>query len=82
VYGNNISINHAHFLFPIQFNEETEVALKIRHTPNFTKAVISKSDNGYSIRSMEPLHGIAPGQFAVVYDTKYNFVLMSGEMES
>lgn len=82
VYGNSISINHAHFLFPIQFNEETEVALKIRHTPNFTKAVISKSDNGYSIRSMEPLHGIAPGQFAVVYDTKYNFVLMSGEMES
>lgn len=83
VYGRDIFINEPHFLFPFEIkeNEETEVTVKIRHTPVFSKAIIRKNEQGFHIITEELQHGIAPGQFAVVYDRNKEFVLLSGEME-
>lgn len=83
VYGRDIYINQPHFLFPFELkeNEEAEVTVKIRHTPVFSKAIIRKTTQGFHIITEELQHGIAPGQFAVVYDRNKQFVLLSGEME-
>ncbi|MGD9491845.1 MAG: aminomethyltransferase beta-barrel domain-containing protein [Bacteroidales bacterium] len=45
------------------------------------KAIIRKTTQGFHVITDELQHGIAPGQFAVVYDRNKEFVLLSGEME-
>lgn len=55
------------------------ITLKIRHTPEFVKALIYKEkDGGYRIESEEPIQGIAPGQYAVIYDLKKHLCFGSG----
>ena len=45
------------------------VSVKIRHTPEFTAAQATlNADGTLDIRTSRPLQGVAPGQFAVVYD--------------
>ncbi|MGB4053183.1 MAG: aminomethyltransferase beta-barrel domain-containing protein, partial [Dysgonamonadaceae bacterium] len=48
------------------------------HTPEFTSGKISKIGAIYRIQSDEPLQGIAPGQFGVVYDKECRLCLGSG----
>ena len=55
------------------------VSFKIRHTPEFTRGVLSYDpETGYRIDSAEPIQGIAPGQYAVVYSEDHHLCFGSG----
>ena len=55
------------------------VCFKIRHTPEFTRGVLSYDPaTGYRIDSAEPIQGIAPGQYAVVYSEDHHLCFGSG----
>src|SRR5690606_5347329 len=80
-YGNIIDLQGFSFITKDvwgDFNDEKEIMFKIRHTPEFTSGKISKIGAIYRIQSDEPLQGIAPGQFGVVYDKECRLCLGSG----
>ena len=55
------------------------VSFKIRHTPEFTRGTLSYDPvTGYRIDSTEPIQGIAPGQYAVVYSEDHRLCFGSG----
>ncbi len=46
-----------------------DVTFKIRHTPEFHRALLEPTAPGcYIVHSVDSIHGVAPGQFCVVYD--------------
>ena len=57
-----------------------EITFTNRHTPEFISARLTRlaTDGEYLIESDKPVQGIAPGQFAVIYDTARNRCLGSG----
>lgn len=58
-----------------------KVTFKIRHTPEYHPATIEKLEDGlWMIRSEEAIHGVAPGQFCVVYDEHHHRCYGSGEI--
>ncbi len=58
-----------------------KVTFKIRHTPEYHPATIEKTDDGkWIIHSGEAIHGVAPGQFCVVYDEHHHRCYGSGEI--
>ncbi len=60
------------------FEKTHSIKFKIRHTPEFTSGKIEKINNKYLIHSDERIAGVAPGQFAVVYDNEEKICLGSG----
>ncbi|MGL5785412.1 MAG: tRNA 2-thiouridine(34) synthase MnmA [Bacteroidales bacterium] len=54
------------------------IKFKIRHTPDFTSGTIIQKDDIFHIHSENPIVGIAPGQFGVVYDEEAKLCLGSG----
>ena len=47
-----------------------DVTFKIRHTPEFHRARLEPTAPGcYIVHSEDSIHGVAPGQFCVIYDT-------------
>lgn len=81
-YGNEFSMHDFHFITndPWQGQDEVPVTFKIRHTPDFTKGILQKKGDVYHLLSDEPLQGIAPGQFGVVYDEASHICYGSGEI--
>ena len=76
-----------HFLTPTSLPRE--ITFKIRHTPDFFHATVEEVvDGAYQgeggpqllIRSSRPIHGVAPGQFCVVYDSEHRRCYGSGEI--
>ena len=61
-----------------EFAGSKEITFKIRHTPEFMQGRIYRTDNLYRIESDEKIQGIAPGQFAVVYDEESRLCIGSG----
>lgn len=64
-------------------NDETisiEVCFKIRHTPEFTRGSLryNAEKSRYELDSQTPIQGIAPGQYAVIYDIDHNICFGSG----
>lgn len=58
-----------------------KVTFKIRHTPEYHPATIEKLEDGHwMIHSEEAIHGVAPGQFCVVYDEHHHRCYGSGEI--
>ncbi len=58
-----------------------DVTLKIRHTPEFLPATLEATGNGiYTVRAAAPIHGVAPGQFCVIYDNRHHRCYGSGEI--
>ena len=64
-----------------------QVTLKIRHTPEFLSATlepIANSQqpiaNSYMVHADAPIHGVAPGQFCVIYDNRHHRCYGSGEI--
>ncbi len=58
-----------------------KVTFKIRHTPEYHPATIEKlEDDLWMIHSEEAIHGVAPGQFCVVYDEHHHRCYGSGEI--
>ena len=57
------------------------VTFKIRHTPDYHPATVeSHGDGTFTIHSDERIHGVAPGQFCVVYDERHHKCYGSGEI--
>ena len=82
-YGRSFYMPEFHFITENPWSEvdkPLDITFKIRHTPEFTKGVLTKDENGYHILSSEKLQGIAPGQFGVIYDVDSQLCIGSGEM--
>ena len=59
------------------------VSIKIRHTPEWHAATLEPSvtENGsYTVHADRPIHGVAPGQFCVVYDAQHHRCYGSAEI--
>ena len=58
-----------------------QVTLKIRHTPEYLPARLESLGNGrYLVHADAPIHGVAPGQFCVIYDERHHRCYGSGEI--
>jgi len=78
-YKSDFNVRDFHFL---TINElPVEAAIKIRHTAGFTPATLTADGNGgYTVHAAKPIHGVAPGQFCVVYDNRCHKCYGSGEI--
>ena len=57
------------------------VTLKIRHTPEYLPARLEQQVDGrYMVHADAPIHGVAPGQFCVIYDERHHRCYGSGEI--
>ncbi len=58
------------------------VTIKIRHTPEWHAATLESQDEegSYLVHSSVPIHGVAPGQFCVVYDASHHRCYGSAEI--
>lgn len=83
-YGNEFDMQQFHFITDNPWNDSAngvDITFKIRHTPEFTKGRIIKTNDGYRVISDEKLQGIAPGQFGVIYDADRHICIGSGEIK-
>ena len=72
---------------PLRFSQEgqspcvTEDTFKIRHPPEYHPATLEwKNPQEFIVHSKEKIHGVAPGQFCVIYDQNHHRCLGSGEI--
>ena len=81
-YGKLIHIDEMHFISGNpwkEMNSPVEIMFKNRHTPEFIKAKFTHLQGGeYIIESEKRVQGIAPGQFAVIYDATGHLCYGSG----
>ena len=57
------------------------VTFKIRHTPEYHPATLEwTSSDEFIVHSKEKIHGVAPGQFCVIYDENHHRCFGSGEI--
>jgi tRNA-specific 2-thiouridylase len=78
-YKQDFPVHDFHFLTEHELPEN--ITFKIRHTPEYHKATVEKTGDGsYIIHSAEQIHGVAPGQFCVVYDSDHHRCYGSGEI--
>lgn len=91
VYKNNIEMTDFHFItenpFSVDGKSEMEsgvehrISFKIRHTPEYMPGTFMKSSDGtWVIKSDSKIHGVAPGQFCVIYDEEHHLCFGSGEI--
>ena len=58
-----------------------DITFKIRHTADHMNAVMQSDGNGvFTIHSEKPIHGVAPGQFCVIYDAQHHRCYGSAEI--
>ncbi len=58
-----------------------EVCVKIRHTAGYLPATLERGEDGvYIVHANEPIHGVAPGQFCVIYDRQHHRCYGSAEI--
>lgn len=84
-YGKTLHISETRFitLYPWEGKpcEEVEIKFKNRHMPEFLPATLTRLEGTpgeYIINSTRKVQGIAPGQFAVLYDADGHRCLGSG----
>jgi tRNA-5-taurinomethyluridine 2-sulfurtransferase len=80
-YGTEMDLEDFHFITEDVFGDfsgEKEITFKIRHTPDFTKGILTKQGNIYHIQSEKKIQGIAQGQFGVIYDKDKKLCFGSG----
>ena len=78
-YRQSFPVHDFHFLtLPLQ---PVEVTFKIRHTPEYLPATLEwTSPQEFVVHSKSKIHGVAPGQFCVIYDSAHHHCLGSGEI--
>lgn len=81
-YGNTIHLDEMHFISGNPWDEnmtKIKICFKNRHMPQFLPANLVKlNENEYVIESENKVQGIAPGQFAVIYDEQTHLCYGSG----
>lgn len=83
VYKDHLTMNDFHFITekPWQTDEPHRVTFKIRHTPDcLTGTLIPKEEGRWFLQADKKIHGVAPGQFCVVYDEDHHLCYGSGEI--
>ncbi len=80
VYKDHIEMHDMHFITePLKC---PSVTFKIRHTPEFHKGILVQNPDGsWHLQAEEKIHGVAPGQFCVIYDENHHLCFGSGEIE-
>jgi len=86
VYKRHIEMNDLHFITANPWEQEPtdvehRITFKIRHTPEFNFGTIRQVDGVWHIEADEKLHGVAPGQYCVVYDEQHHLCYGSGEID-
>ena len=88
-YMQDIPVHDLHWLTlppkPDSHTPQTEgglrISFKIRHTPEYLPATLQLLDDGHAIvHADKPVHGVAPGQFCVIYDHEHHRCYGSGEI--
>ena len=79
-YKNMFTIHGFDFLTEGVSSLPERVTFKIRHTPDCHTASVEATPDGFVIHSDDPIHGVAPGQFCVVYDADHHKCYGSGEI--
>ncbi len=84
-YKQTFKVHDAHWLtYPVITDDATQslnITFKIRHTPEHLKATMQAMGEGtYVIKSEAPIHGVAPGQFCVIYDDQHHRCYGSAEI--
>jgi len=81
-FGTEFSVCDFNFITQKEnWEKQTEITFKIRHTPEFTRGTIQRTKNdSFLIKSQTPLQGISAGQFGVIYDTEQKICFGSGEI--
>lgn len=65
----------------VKKGDSVEVNIKIRHTPEYLPARLELDGEGrYIVHAKEPIHGVAPGQFCVIYDACHHRCYGSAEI--
>ena len=78
-YKKDFPLHDFHFL-PREVDMH-HVTFKIRHTPEYHPATIERMEDGrLMVHAGEAIHGVAPGQFCVVYDENHHRCYGSGEI--
>lgn len=78
-YKSDFPVHDFHFL--TMELQPTEVTFKIRHTPDYHPATLEwTSANTFIVHSKTAIHGVAPGQFCVIYDSEHHRCFGSGEI--
>lgn len=80
-YGTEIDLGGFYYLSKDIWGEfdQKEVCFKIRHTPEFNRGTLTLQPDGRAhLTSNKPIQGIAPGQFATIYDADAHLVVASG----
>jgi tRNA-specific 2-thiouridylase len=83
-YGNEFKLHDFHFITdnPWKGETEQEITFKIRHTERRQKGRLFIEGDHLRIVSEQPLQGIAPGQFGVIYNADQTLCIVSGEIEA
>ena len=78
-YKSSFPIHDIHWLtIPVQ---STDITFKIRHTPEYIPGTLEQtSEDTFVIHSTTPIHGVAPGQFCVLYDQSHHRCYGSAEI--
>ena len=81
-YKQQFKVHDMHWLtLPLPKEEKTPITFKIRHTSDYLNATISPLSEGeYLIEAEKPIHGVAPGQFCVIYDDHHHRCFGSAEI--
>lgn len=81
-YGRTLHLDEMHFISSNPWGDDfssADITFKNRHMPAFIPArLINLGGGEYRIDSSEDVQGIAPGQFAVIYDTAARLCFGSG----
>ncbi len=78
-YADTFFIHDLHLLTAAP--ETERITFKIRHTPEYHHGTLRPMGDGiYEVHSQEKIHGVAPGQFCVIYDGNHHRCYGSGEI--
>jgi len=91
-YKQEFSVHDMHWLTKdmAEGKDSMEITFKIRHTPEFHKGIMTKGSEGgmpegqgqrFLVKSLDgAIHGVAPGQFCVIYDKDHHRCFGSAEI--
>ena len=82
-YKKDFMIRDFHYLTPLLSDETLpkKITFKIRHTADYLTASLEPVQDGlFLVHADAPIHGVAPGQFCVVYDEHHHRCFGSAEI--
>jgi tRNA-specific 2-thiouridylase len=79
-YAQQFAIRDFHYLTVSELPRR--ITFKIRHTPDYLPGTLDPAplEGCYTVRADAPIHGVAPGQFCVVYDERHHRCYGSAEI--